>query len=81
MHIPPLPRAALNFELDTPTIIVLAVIGLILFCAVFFPWLHDFRRELRYINMEINRTTGREQAHWKKKKKRLLLSLLPFFHY
>lgn len=41
----------------------------------------DFQRELRYINMEIQRNTGRERAHWEKKRRRLLLSLIPFVRY
>lgn len=49
--------------------------------AVFIPWLQDFRRELRYLNIEINRTQGREKLYWVKRKKRLIRSLLPFFHY
>ncbi len=40
-----------------------------------------FSKELKLINIEIGRTTGREQRHWKKKKKRLFLSLIPFVKY
>lgn len=57
------------------------VIAVVLFMALFVPWLRDFRREMRYINMEIARNTGREREHWIKRKKRLKLSILPFFHY
>lgn len=67
----------------------LVKVGLILACvalgvitvAIFLPGWQDFNRELRYIKTEIGRTEGREQAHWKKKKRRLWLSLLPFFRY
>ena len=45
------------------------------------PWLRDFCHEMRYIETEIGRTEGREQEHWKKKKRRRWLSLLPFFRY
>ena len=60
-------------------LVILVVVVVVL--ALFLPWLRDFRRELRYINKEIGRTDGREREHWKKKKKRLWLSLLPFYHY
>ena len=57
------------------------VIAVVLFMALFVPWLRDFRREMRYINMEIERNTGREREHWIKRKKRLKRSILPFFRY
>ena len=40
-----------------------------------------FSRELRYLNQEIARTEGREQQHYIKRKKRLILSLIPFVRY
>lgn len=40
-----------------------------------------FTRELKYIEIEIERTEGREQKYWKKKKKKLLMSLIPFVRY
>lgn len=72
------------FGLDTTTSYI--VIGAILLAVaigfgLFMPWLRDFRRELKFINMEIDRTTGREQQHWIKRKKRLKMSILPFYHY
>ena len=36
------------------------------------------RRTLSQINMEISRTDREERQHWKRRKKRLLLSLIPF---
>ena len=60
---------------------VAIVMAIILVLAIFVPWLRDFRRELRYVNMEIERNTGRERERWIKRKKRLKLSILPFFHY
>lgn len=66
----------------TDYIIIGALLAaVVLFFALFVPWLRDFRRELRYINMEIQRNTGREREHWIKRKRRLKLSILPFFHY
>lgn len=54
--------------------------GLLLVLAVvrFAMWLQWFARELRYLNKEIARTTGEEQASWKRKKRQLLLSWIPF---
>ena len=36
-------------------------------------------RELKYVNLEIKRTRGSERDYWKKKKRRLWLSLIPFY--
>lgn len=60
---------------------VAILLAVVLFMALFVPWLRDFRRELRYINMEIERNEGREREHWIKRKKRLKRSILPFFRY
>lgn len=38
-----------------------------------------FRDDLSYINEEIERTVGAEQQAWKARKRRLWLSLLPFY--
>ena len=59
----------------------LVVLALVVFLAVFLPWLRDFRHEMRYINMEIRRNRGREREHWIKRKRRLWLSILPFVKY
>lgn len=72
------------FGLDTTTSVIVGaaiLLAVAIAFGLFVPWLRDFRRELKFINMEINRTTGREQQHWIKRKKRLKLSILPFFHY
>ena len=61
-----------------------AIIGGVISIALllnFFEWLSFFQKELRRINGEIERTEGRERAHWKKRKKRLLLSIIPFVRY
>ena len=57
------------------------VLAVALFLSVFIPWLRDFRHEMRYINMEIQRNEGRERERWVRRKKRLWLSILPFFRY
>ena len=54
--------------------IVLAIFATINLAA----WIQDFRKELRYLNAEIARTTGEEREQWKRRKKRLWLSLIPF---
>ena len=38
-----------------------------------------FKRELKYFNMEIDRSEGDRRKHWQKKKRQLWLSLLPFY--
>ena len=40
----------------------------------------SFKKELRYINDEIERTVGGEQERWKRARKRLYLSLIPFYN-
>ena len=39
----------------------------------------EFYIELEYINLEIRRTTGEAQRVWKGERRRLWLSLLPFY--
>lgn len=60
-------------------VLMLAVVALL--CAT--PWIDWFRQELKYINTEIQRNSHnpREQARWKRRKRRLLMSLLPFHKY
>lgn len=41
----------------------------------------EFSRELRYLNMEIGRTTGAERRHYIQQRRRLWLSLIPFVKY
>lgn len=72
----------MNPENDPVTYIIIAII--ILFFAVLFlvaivSRLYDFSRELDFINREIKRTAGGEQNYWKREKRRLWLSLLPFY--
>lgn len=40
--------------------------------------LENFKKDLRYLNMEIGRTRGSEKKHWQREKRRLWLSLIPF---
>ncbi len=61
-------------------IIVLLGVVALLFSLPYIDW---FRQELKYINTEIERnaTNKREQERWKRRKKRLLMSLLPGIKY
>ncbi|MBQ0084348.1 MAG: hypothetical protein KBS52_06255 [Clostridiales bacterium] len=38
----------------------------------------SFKRKLSYINMEISRTTGGERKQWKRRRRKLWISWLPF---
>lgn len=69
--------AAHNYKYILIGVGILVLLSLVGFLA---QW-KDFQREWRYVNMEIQRNTGRERAHWIKKKRRLLLSLIPFIRY
>ena len=64
--------------------VLLIIVGLmILLGAVVWlaRFINDFSGELRTINMEIRRTEGRERRHWIRTRRRLWLSLLPFYKY
>ncbi len=69
-------------ELDGLTVAILVVFGLFLggmFLTVLVQTISSFRQDLRYINMEIARTRGEERQYWKHEKRRLWLTLLPFY--
>ena len=72
----------MNPELDTFTNVLLAIV-IAFFAVVLLVGLtikiNDFRRNLDYLNREIARTEGAEHEHWKREKRRLWLSLLPFY--
>lgn len=72
----------MNPETD-PVIGILLVVVIAFFAILFLIALvmkiNEFNHELDYINREIGRTTGREQRYWKQEKRRLWLSLLPFY--
>ena len=77
--------AALSFKSSETVLGILVIILMlsvvVLLCAA--PWIEWFRQELKYINVEIQRNSQnpREQARWKRRKRRLLMSLLPGFKY
>lgn len=59
-------------------VIIVVLIPVMIALAGFF---NGFSSEWRYLNREINRTEGAERERWKRRKRKLLLSLLPFFRY
>ena len=60
-------------------ILMLSIVAL----AVASPYISWFRQELKYINVEIdrNKENEKEQNRWKRRKRRLLMSLIPFVKY
>lgn len=44
-------------------------------------FINSFSSELRYLNREIRRSEGAGREHWKRRKRKLWLSLLPFIKY
>ena len=72
----------MNPELDPFTNVLLAIV--IAFFAVLIlvgltMKINEFSHELDYLNREIARTEGAEREYWKREKRCLWLSLLPFF--
>ena len=68
--------------MDILTIVLLIVVcGFILLILLFkfVEFLTAFLWDLKYINSEIARCAGNEKKHWKRERKRLFLSLLPFY--
>lgn len=53
-------------------IVLLLMVGLAL-------RLEEFKRDLKYVKTEIKRTRGSERRAWQKEKRRLWLSLIPFY--
>lgn len=69
-------------ELEKAFVVVL-IAGITGFIIIFgfANWFVFFKRELKYVNMEIRRTGGNQKRYWKRKRCRLWLSLLPFVSY
>ena len=69
-------------EIDSVTMAMVAVLVLLLagmLLTMLVQKLSRFSRDLRYINMEIERSTGAEREYWQQEKRRLWLSWLPFY--
>ncbi len=60
-------------------VISVFVIGILLFELVSF--FSKFSQELKFIKSELKRTDGAEHRYWKKQKRKLWLSLIPFVNY
>ena len=72
----------MNPELDAFTNVLLAIVFAffaVLILVGLTMKINEFSHELDYLNREIARTEGAEREHWKREKRRLWLSLLPFF--
>ena len=65
----------------TLSILFVVVVGGFLLWLYFAPWITAFMRELKYVNDEIGRNTGRERQRWIRRRRRLWLSLIPFVKY
>ena len=63
------------------SLVLIALIFAFLLIPGFLRRLTTFLERRRYINMEINRNTGEEQAFWLAKKRRLWRIFLPFTKY
>lgn len=63
-------------------LLIFAVLAAVFFLTLKIIFTSDFFfRELKYLKFEIQRTKGKERERWKRRKRRLILSLLPFVKY
>jgi ABC-type multidrug transport system permease subunit len=62
-------------------VIILAVIITISLLFGLASYFTKFSRELQMINGEIRRSTDKERRYWKKQRRKLWLSLIPFVKY
>ena len=60
-------------------IVVVTILFILLVRILIF--IDDFRMELKYINVEIERNSGEERNYWIHRKRRLWRSLIPFVKY
>ena len=62
-------------------IFIIGILLLFIFLLAFVFHMNDFVNELKYLNVEINRTDGKERKHWIRRRRKLWLSLIPFVRY
>lgn len=62
-------------------ILLIILMLTVVLLAILSPWIRWFRRELKFINTEIRRNTGREQQRWLRRRRRLWMSVIPFVKY
>ena len=69
--------------INQPDILILSIVlfAVIICLLTSLSRIGAFRQNLRYVNTEIYRTSGREQLHWMRKRRELWLSLLPFVRF
>lgn len=60
---------------------IIAIIFIIILVVGLAYFLDGFLHELKYLNIEIKRSSRSERKYWKKRRLRLWLSLLPFVKY
>lgn len=60
------------------SVVIMAVLLILLIVRLVLGF-NTFKRNIKYINMEIRRTRGSERKAWQKEKRRLWLSLIPFY--
>ena len=51
----------------------------LLLCLYLGTVIYRFRIRLQYVNMEIGRTTGREQEYWLRQKRKLIHAFFPLY--
>lgn len=68
-------------NINTGLYLIIGLIAIIILLA-FIVWLalfiKEFKKNLQYINMEIERSDGSERRYWLRQRRRLWLSLIPF---
>ena len=69
----------LSQVLDTVIVYLVFFCVFLLLAARVIRWYFQFSQQLRYLNKEIRRNRGAERKLWKRRRRRLWLSLLPFF--
>jgi len=60
---------------------IIVAFFLMILVAGLVSFFRNYSRELKYINLEIQRTDGTERRYWIRKRRRLWLSLIPFVKY
>lgn len=68
-------------ETESQLIGIALVVVLFLLLLALTVFIHNFSKELHYLNMEIERTQGEERGYYLHQRRRLWLSLIPFVRY
>ena len=62
-------------------IVLIVTVVLFIIMVYLISSLSFLQKELKYLNNEIARNSGKEREYWIKRKRKLFLSLLPFIKY